>query len=144
MPCSRKSQSNRAGRITVFRATGVAAGDSRRGSEAREPGSALALGRHARRKWRQRKNFVELAVNEFDRDLDAGQSMLAGKINGSLRMLKIQRLLRICGPVPQTAQVQPRAAVLQENFHVKTWSGLVSSRFNAGAARGSAQKPEQR
>lgn len=51
------------------------------------------------------KDLVECAVNELDGNLHGIEAMLAGEVNGALRMLKIKRLKGIGGPVAQTPNV---------------------------------------
>src|SRR5689334_9713246 len=77
----------------------------------RSDGAMQWLG-HGRDRRRQRKDFVKLAVNKLDRDLHASQSVLAGKINGLLRVLEIESVVVIGGPVPQCAEIKAGARVL--------------------------------
>ena len=48
---------------------------------------------------RKRGNFVAVCVDESDRNLEPDQAMVVSKINGLLRMLKIESVVNIGRPV---------------------------------------------
>jgi len=66
------------------------------------------------RKW---KHLVELGVNEFDRYLHSGQTVVTSEINGALGMLKIVSLDWVGGPIAEAAYVKLRPYVLEQDLH---------------------------
>ena len=65
----------------------------------------------------QGKDFVVLAVDKFDCDLNAVQRVVAGEINGALRVLEVVSIHGVCRPIAEAAQIELRPDVLQKNFH---------------------------
>jgi hypothetical protein len=70
---------------------------------------------------RQRDDLVKLGINEPDGNLQSIEAVLAGEVDGSLRVLKIERLERVCGPVARAAKVKTGPYMLQQNSHNSAW-----------------------
>lgn len=64
------------------------------------------------RRWRQLDGFIELAVDKLHQNLHALQTVLLRKIDGPLRVFKVERLVWIGRPVPQAFQEKLRPNVL--------------------------------
>ena len=68
-------------------------------------------------KRRQRHDFIKLAVEKFDRDLNAGDGVVARKVDGALRVLEIQRFKRVGRPFLRSLDVELATDVLEQDFH---------------------------
>jgi len=61
--------------------------------------------------------LIELPVNELHDNLQALQLIVAGVFNRPLRVLEVERLIRIGRPTAQSLEEQLSSRLLQENFH---------------------------
>ena len=68
-------------------------------------------------KRRQRHDFIKLAVEELDRDLNSGDGVVARKVDGALRVLKIQRFKWVRRPFLRSLDVELATDVLEQDFH---------------------------
>jgi hypothetical protein len=65
----------------------------------------------------QRNSLVKLAVNELYQDLDALKLVVLRKLNCTLRMLEVERFIRIRSPIAQAFQKKLSANVLKQYSH---------------------------
>ena len=66
---------------------------------------------------RQRYDFIKLAIEKFDRDLNAGNGVVARKIDRALGVLEIQRFKRVGRPFLRSLDVELATDVLEQDFH---------------------------
>jgi hypothetical protein len=103
-------------------------------------GGRCVKGSRGRHRW-QRENLIERAIEEFHRYLDSGDTVLMGKIDGFLGMLKVESLVRIGSPITQSTKVKARARVLQENFHALTLFAFCSYLSNGSVRCNTSRCP---
>ena len=77
-------------------------------------GLRLCEGGGHRGQW---KDLIKLAIDKLNRYLNPGYAMFSGEIDCLLRMLKVESLERIGCPIPEPAEIQLRAGMLQQDFH---------------------------